>query len=392
MGTLGTRGIVVGTGISSEPLPLPAAQAVCMEAMAHLNASGQGQGCDLALLFSTGFGPGEVELLSRSVGQLTGASYTSGCTGGAVFTESGAIEGERGVALMVIRGLAVSGIMGRDLHRDPAGAAHVVAKGLAHNADPSRESLVLTFSHGRPPPRFLSTLSDELSPSAHLLGAAATTQNGRIFPQGETMSGGSARNCAAALRLGCTRIAWGVAQSTHPVSDALQITQAGHAVLQIDGRPAAEVLLDIAGPAAAKNLAHIRQELQLATRAVGPGQRTHCVTHRIVGIDPQMGVISLDRPMPPNTPIYICRRDPDRARQDLDALLRDMDNRAPRNPAFGLMLLGGPGGTADRLDPARIHEALPGTPLIGCRTGVTIGALEGRPYSLEHSAALALLA
>jgi hypothetical protein len=226
-----------------------------------------------------------------------------------------------------------------------------------------------------------------------VLGAVATTQNGRIFPEGQTMTGGSARNSAAAVRLGCTQMAWGVAQSTHPVSDAMEITRhAGNAVLEIGGRPAAKVLLEMAGPAAIKNLAHIRDEFQLATRATGPGQRTHCVTHRIVGIDPQMGAISLDRPLPVHTPIYICQRSQEHARQDLDALLRDMGNRAPRNPAFGLLLLGGPGGTADRLDPERIHKELPDTPLIGCRTGATIGALEGRPRTLNHSAVLALIA
>lgn len=166
----------------------------------------------------------------------------------------------------------------------------------------------------------------------------------------------------------------GLTQGCSQIGNTCAITAAdGNVILELDNRPAYDVLRDCFAVESLQDLRKLSSGLMVGLPISG-ADRPDYLVRNIVGVDPQAGGIAIGAMVEEGDAIFFCRRDMDSAGRDMDRMLGDLKRRCGNaTPRGGLwyscmarcqdQFVANPG------ELARIQAVFPDLPLVGMYCG-----------------------
>src|SRR2546428_492300 len=237
------------------------------------------------------------------------------------------------------------------------------------------------------------------APEQEAVGAAASgapEQRGTFQFYGRNV----ASRALAGLHLsGDLRRAIGITQGCQPLGPQARITAGdGNVILEVDGRPALEVLRSrLPGPLAdslGKLAGHLFVGLPPDPRQDGIHAGEYLVRH-LVAIDERRGALVVAATVRQEEPFFFVLREGHSAREDLKEMLPRVGRAAGgsarlrfyfNSSAAGTSLYGMPG-----IDTAYISSAFSDLPIIGFFGNAEIAPLRGQNRLFTHTGVLALI-
>lgn len=308
-------------GHATHPRWEMAASLVLAQLRAQMESPGHARNPSLGLLYVTDHYAAQAQdILSMLAAELPMVSDWAGTVGVGVAATNAEYFDEPALAVMLCA-------LPRDQYRVFSGLAPLPASFQAHAA--------LVHADGNTPDlgELVGELADRTA-TGYLFGGLAASRGPAV--QIARTSGASAthRN-EGVLRGGLSGVAFGeqvglvsrVTQGCQPVAPQRRITAArDNVVLQLDGRPALEVLLqdlaisldepEVAMPALRATLVGLTEaDSDLVGRAGNFG--ADVVVRHIIGLDPARQGVALADQVGEGMRLAFCRRDPQAARADL---------------------------------------------------------------------------
>jgi small ligand-binding sensory domain FIST len=385
-----------GVGLSLSPETGEAARAAARQALERAGS----EEADWALLFATHpHRPRYGEALTETR-RVLGTERVAGCGAWGVLAGSEEIEGRPAVAVLAVRSDRIhAGTVFAPIEAErPAAAAAEIAR---QAGPPSAGGLLMLLPDpfAARPDDILATL-ERLAPGLEAVGGACSGS-----PSAEGTFQFCGRNVATramtGLRLaGDLRRLVGVTQGCQPLGPACRVTRGeGNVIVELDGRPALEVLRGRLPEALRDTYPRLGAHLFLgwppdpALDEIPPGEY---LVRPLVGADPDRGALVAGAAVRAGQPLLLVLRDPQAARDDLKEMLGRLgpEARALR-PGFGLYfncagrgssLYGAPG-----IDTAYITGTLGDVPLIGFFGNAEIAPLRGRNRVFTYTGVLVLV-
>lgn len=327
--------IHAGVGFSNAFSAGPAARQAVARARDKL-------GCDApeaALVFATAaWGPGLPGLLEAVRNELADCTIFGASVAG-LFADGQGTADNPGVALALLAGLEVEGVLLEDLAADDPGAG---AEIIDHFTRPPGEAdlllLLLDLSQRSPTP-LLSGLARRLD-AGLLVGLAASALPGgdaRVWRDDQIASDA----IVGVVLRGGAATHWGVAQGCRALSEPHTVTRARDRwISSFDGRPALDLLREVAEraqlPASAESLRQLMVEIDGAPNRAGCNGGGNLLRN-IVGIDLRRNAILLPDPVQPGTRVRFALRDAVAARENLEGVVAQ---HAVAGCALGLYVCG----------------------------------------------------
>ncbi|MEM6490426.1 MAG: FIST N-terminal domain-containing protein [Pseudomonadota bacterium] len=168
---------------------------------------------------------------------------------------------------------------------------------------------------------------------------------------------------------GALEIATGLTQGCAPIGPMRPVTRSeGNVVIEIDGRPALEVLLEDGGAEIANDLRRLGGRIYLAKAVAGGAARDYLVRN-LLAVDPQHGWVAIGDMIEDGDHVAFAKRDRESAVDDMRAMLADLTRRAGKPPLGALYHSCAARGPnmfdAELREIDLIREAFPETPVIG---------------------------
>ncbi len=371
------------------------------EAAGQALASAGTPRADLALIFFTSDHAGHPRELVSSVIRAVGTDCVFGCSGGGVLTGEAEIEGNCGVAVLVIAGEEIVGrpFIFEPLRGNEENLGNSFGDFLAKTQDESSLMILLPDTYNGNPQPLLSAMSARAG--FHPVIGAGATENGAAGATFQLCGDRIASNTVAGAYLsGEFKVHIDITQGCQPISDPMTITKAeGNLIYEIDDRPAIEVFAKLLKGPLAEDL---RRALMVLFVGLPSNREENSVAsgkylvRNIVGLDAEKGILGVSEYVGAGESMVFAMRDGPRAREDLDQMLhRQIGRLNGRRPGFGMYfnccargnsLYGIPG-----IDSAYIRQALGDFPLIGMFGGYELAPLGRANHLFAYTGVLALL-
>jgi len=393
--------IAAGTGLATGADVERCAEKAAAQAMERLAATGA-RSADALLAFTSGDLGGAEPRVLRVLRSVCGTGTLAGCSGAGILTESGEIEGERGVAVLALSSDSLSaspffvrGLKGRDRE---------VGREIGQLVEPhlDRNALLVLFPDTLScnPEQLFSGIRD-VAGAVPIVGGGAASGSADTTSTFQFCGGESISNAVSGMILsGGIVCSVGVTQSCLPVGRPRRVTGAvGNAIKSLDGIPAVQALLEsLAGPGReiSEDLHRLAHHLFVAYPPA-PGldlRRGQYVVRNILGVDPDDGAIFVGQETAEGDMISFALRDPDGARDDLKAMLEE-NLLVAGQPDLGFYFnccARGRGlyGLGD-IDTAYIRNAFARLPLVGFFGYAEIASLRGRAHLHNYSGVMVLV-
>jgi small ligand-binding sensory domain FIST len=356
---------------------------------------------DLAIVFFTSehaARPGE--LCSSLIGAV-GSDCVVGCSGAGILTGEGEIEGGAGIAVLVV---AAEEIVARPFIFEPLrdneeniGASF--GDFLAKTSDENSLMILLPDTYNGNPQPLLAAMAKKAG--FHAVIGAGTTENGSAGATFQLCADKIGSNSIAGAYLsGEFDVHIDITQGCQPISQPMTITKAeGNLIHEIDDRPAIEVFAKLLKGPLAEDIRRALMVLFIglpASREENSVAAGKYLVRNIVGLDAEKGILGVADHVHKGQSMVFAMRDGQRAREDLDQMLRRQAERMRgKKPAFGLYfnccargnsLYGIPG-----IDSAYIRQALGDFPLIGMFGGYELAPLGRANHLFAYTGVLALI-
>lgn len=167
----------------------------------------------------------------------------------------------------------------------------------------------------------------------------------------------------------------GLSQGCQPIGKAHRVTEAvDNVVMQLDGRPALEVLKEEAGDIIARDLRRAQGYIHIALPTEGSDYGHDYQVRSLLAVDPKRGWLAVGERLVSGQRLLFVRRDSKAAQQDfarmLDGLVKRLEGRSPAAGLYVSCVARGANmfGEEDR-ESEMIREALGTFPLIGYSAG-----------------------
>ncbi|MEC8181139.1 MAG: FIST N-terminal domain-containing protein [Pseudomonadota bacterium] len=280
----------------------------------------------LGLLYTGVQFAGDLDAMVTQLKQQTGVGEWVAATGYGVISSEMECFGEVGATAMIVD-LAPAGYRlfsggataGADLKaaHGPWLAEAVMPLVLVH-ADPRREDA-------------MDAVEQLASDCGGFLVGGLTVGEGT--PHRADLGGASLSG--AAFSPAVVEMATGLSQGCTPLTEPRIATEVQQNILiEIDGRPALDVLMEDIGPELASDLSQCAGVI-FAARPV-PGSDTADYTVRnLVGIDPEQKLVAIGDLLEDGDPIMFCRRDSESAVVDMRRMAGDLKRRIGDKPVRG---------------------------------------------------------
>ncbi len=383
-----------GVGLSTDVQSAGAARAAARGALERSGAPS----ADWAVVFITSPHRPHFAAMLAEIQKTLGTDFVAGCSAWGVLTGTEEVEGRPAVAVLAVRSdrLTASTFLATLGEDEPGGVAREVARQVK---DPREGLLVLLPDPSAARPDHLLDEIGRAIPGCEAVGA---TSSGDPAVPGTFQFYG--RNVASKALTGLhlagdLRRSIGITQGCQPLGPPARITAgAGNVILELDGRPALEVLRSrLPGPLAGA-LDRLGGHLFVGLPP-DPGQDEilpgeYLVRH-LMGIDEGRGALVVGATVRAGEPLYIVLREGQAAREDLKEMLQRLGRAAGRTARFGFYfncaargssLYGMPG-----IDTAFISSVLGDLPIIGFFGNAEIAPLRGRNRLFTYTGVLALI-
>ncbi len=382
-----------GVGFSTAADPAAAADEAVSQALAQAGL----KVADAAICFISSSHAASYRLMLRTIAERAQTPQVAGCSAGGVIAAGREIEGGAAVSVLVVGGITAQRIFVPGLK----GRAEEAAAEVAAAARPAlgKTNLLCLFpdSYNLEPEPFLSALERAL-PGVVVVGGGAT-EDGR---SGETFAlcGDAVGSNAVSgmLLAGDFEITAAASLGCRLIGKPRRVTAARHNVLiELDGRPALEVLKETIGPLAA-DLRRTAAMVYLAMtfdRSAERLEHGQYLIRNMIGFDEAKGLIATVYKPQVGDLAGFALRDEEGARANLKLTLEQMEGNLRNPPAFGLYFDCVSRGRnlysiADH-DSAYINRYFSGLPVAGFFTGFEIGPLAAATRLLQYSGVLTLV-
>lgn len=389
--------IHAGVGQSSNRSTAQAAeQAVTLA----LNQAGIARADAVVVFFTTDHATHKEQLV-ETVARLSGTDKIVGSSGAGVLTGDNELEGQHGIAVLVIAGDQINTnpfifapLRERDLEVGGAIAQAAVAAG-------QQNSLMVLFpdTYNGQPQRLLHQIQSQAG-FVPVVGAGSS-ENGAAQATFQMCGDSLMTNAVAGTAMsGTFRARIDITQGCQPVTRPMVITRAeNNLIFEIDHRPALEVFGTVLKGPLAQDLRRALMFVFVGLPAsrhensVAPGQY---LVRNIVGLDPAKGVLGVAEEVYEGQQIVFTLRDGNRAREDLEQMLERQRQRLEgKKPAFGLYFNCCARGSSlygvSGIDSAYIRRALGDFPLIGMFGGYEIAPLGHANHLFAYTGVLVLI-
>jgi small ligand-binding sensory domain FIST len=388
--------IRAAVGRSSHPDPARAA----LEAVGRVRETLGDDRPDFCILFVTPEHVPGLSVLLGAVSQALGTPYVTGCTGSGILT--GGWESEDGPALGVLAIRSDTLRATPFLFHDEGDMGMTAGVRLGQRLQGSRGSddLLLVWPdpfHVRPD-RLLHSLDAVLGDVPVLGGASSGDGGNTVQFCGDQYREGS----VSGVRFGGEfRSVVGITQGCRPLGEPLRVTRAHeNLILEVDGRPALEVLRERAPEG-------LLDQLEWALNFVFVGllpdsdsgelRQGEYLIRNIVEADPDTGVLAVAAHVEEGQHVVFAHRDARGAEEDLRKMLQRV---SPENTGldyrFGLyfncLARGRSLYQREGIDAALLREALPDVPTLGFFCNAEIGPLNGVNQLFTYTGVLLLVA
>ncbi|MBI2892625.1 MAG: FIST C-terminal domain-containing protein [Deltaproteobacteria bacterium] len=363
----------------------PTGAAASQAATAAMRGCG-GPAADLVVVFATSEHFDDEHALVGPLVAATRARALVGCSASGVIAGTEEVEHESAIAVLAVSGIRASSF----IEADAATRAPEIGAALRAAADGADALLVLPDALSFKPHALLSPLAGA---TATVVGAASSG----VGPGPMTWQIGGGRvvgRAVAAARIEGVRVSVGVTHAARPIGPSFRITSGERNLLRrLGDQTAVDAFRSALPPALGQDVLRAASGMMVAVgECVG---RSGHVMRAIVGIDVASGAIALGSPVPDGSLVRFAVRDPEGARQDLSAMLKELAGElGGARAAFGLYfdctgrgegLHGLPG-----IDTAYIQGALGDFPLLGLFGGAEIGPTARGPDVHQLSGILTL--
>lgn len=384
-----------GVGFSTAADPAAAADEAVSQALAQAGL----WIADGAICFIGSSHAASYRLMLRTIAERAQTPQVAGCSASGVIAGGREIEGgAAAVSVLVVGGgitaqrIFVPGLKGR---------AEEAAAEVAAAARPAlgKTNLLCLFpdSYNLEPEPFLTALERDL-PGVVIVGGGAT-EDGR---SGETFAlcgdAVSSNAVSGMLLAGEFEITAAASFGCRLIGKPRRVTAARHNVLiELDGRPALEVLKETIGPLAddLRRTAAIVYLAMTFDRTAERLEHGQYLIRNMIGFDEAKGLIATVYKPQVGDLTSFALRDEEGARANLNLTLEQMERNLRNPPAFGLYFDCVSRGSnlysiADH-DSAYINRCFPGLPVAGFFTGFEIGPLAAATRLLQYSGVLTLV-
>lgn len=352
------------------------------------------------IAFVTGEHVDSLPSLLETLGGAVGTPYVVGCQAAGVLT--GGWEAEEGPALAVLA-VASDAIRATPFLFDDQGDQGMTAGvRLGQRMIGSRDTddLLLVWPdpfHVRPD-RLLQSLDAVLHGMTVVGGASSSQGLTRETKQfcGTECSGASVSGVRLA---GDFHRTVAVTQGCRPLGDPLRVTRSHeNLILEIDGRPALEVLREHAPPDLLRDM-RIALHFLFVGLLPDPGEPElrpgEYLVRNIIDADPDTGVLAVADRVEEGQHVVLVEREPGAARADLRRMLEGVSTKATgREYRFGLyfncLARGRTFYREPAVDATLLAEYLPGVPVLGFFCNAEIGPLRGSNHLFTYTGVLAL--
>jgi small ligand-binding sensory domain FIST len=383
-----------GVGLSTDAHSAGAARAAARQALERSGAPS----ADWAVVFITSAHRPHFAAMLAEIQKTLGTDFVAGCSAWGVLTGTEEVEGRPAVAVLAVRsdGLTASTFLATLGEEERSGAAGEVARQVK---DPRDGLLVLLPDASVARPDHLLHEIGRALPGCDAVGAASSGDpavTGTFQFYGRNVA---SKALAGLYLAGDLRRSIGITQGCQPLGPPARITAGdGNVILELDGRPALEVLRSrLPGPLAG-SLDRLGGHLFVGLppdplqEEILPGE--YLVRH-LLGIDEGRGALVVAATVRAGEPLYVVLREAQAARQDLKEMLKRLGSSARHAARFGFYfncaargssLYGMPG-----IDTAFISSALGDLPIIGFFGNAEIAPLRGRNRVFTYTGVLALI-
>lgn len=299
-----------------------------VEALASGLAAGSGR---LGVLYTgESFAPHMGEMLSV-LRERTGVVDWLAATGYGVIAAGEEHFGEPGATAMLLD-------LPADGYRLFSGGADAGAKLAANHADWIAEATMpLAITHVDPRHRDAMTAVTAFArdTGGFLIGGLTAAAGDTPHQSGGASSSGGACISGAALSPLAVEVATALSQGCTPLGKPHRVTRSqGNILIELDGRPALDVMVEEIGPELASDLRRIGGIIFAALPVPGSDTADYTVRN-LVGLDPEHKAVAIAENVPEGDPVLFCRRDSDSAVEDMRRMAEDLKRRVGDKPIRG---------------------------------------------------------
>jgi small ligand-binding sensory domain FIST len=356
---------------------------------------------DLALMFFTSDHAAHPRELADSLIQTVGTDCVFGCSGAGILTGEGEIEGSSGVGVLAVSGEEIVGrpFVFEPLRGNEANLGASFGDFLTKTKDENSLMILLPDTYNGNPQPLLGAMAEKAG--FHPVIGAGATESGAAGATFQLCADKVASNTLAGAYLsGEFELHVDITQGCQPITAPMTITKAeGNLIHEIDHQPAVEVFAKLLKGPLAEDLRRALMVLFVGLPS-NPDENSvdagNYLVRNIVGLDGEKGVLGVSEYVREGERMIFAMRDGQRAREDLDQMLRRQTERlSGRTPVFGLYfnccargnsLYGIPG-----IDSAYIRQALGDFPLLGMFGGYELAPLGRANHLFAYTGVLALI-
>jgi len=385
-------------GISTERDSTRAALDAARQAIEGL----EGGRPDWCVAFMTSEHRENLGTLLDTISSATGTPYVAGCSASGVMGCGRELEQGPALSLLVVQSdqLRATPFLFHDEGDQGMTAGIRLGQRLLNSRNSDDMLLVWPDPFHIRPDRLLQSIDAVLDKVMVVGGVASASSSGD--PTFQFCGTETGSRSISGIRLGGRfRHAIGITQGCRSLGEPVRVTRAhDNMILEVDGRPALEVLRQQAPPELMDNLDYAFNFLfvgLLADPQEGSAGRGEYMARNIVDADPDTGVLAISESVEEGQKVLFAHREPDSAREDLKRLLHEV---SPRHTGlsykFGFYFncLARGSSLYDELgtDSRMLNEALPDLPLIGFFSNAEIGPLHGINQLFTYTGILLLIA
>jgi small ligand-binding sensory domain FIST len=184
--------------------------------------------------------------------------------------------------------------------------------------------------HGDPSnprsPEIIDALAESV-PNAFFVGGLTSSNSQNLQVSDSVTSGG----VSGALFSSRVPLVTGHTQGCSPIADSHEVTRCERNIaIELDGRPALDVLREDVGEIIAKDLQRMAGYI-FAALPISASDTGDYLVRNIVGVDEEQKLVGIGDVLTEGMELMICRRDGSSARQDMQRMLDDISQRATGN-------------------------------------------------------------
>jgi small ligand-binding sensory domain FIST len=351
---------------------------------------------DWCVVFATDEHVAFLESMRESLTEALGTPYIVGCSVAGVLACGKEFEQGPALGLLAVHSdqLRATPFLFRDTGDHGLTAATRLGQRMSGSRDSGDLLVVWPDPYHVRPDRLLTGL-DAILPGLPVVGGAASA---RVNGATVQFCGTEAADAGiSGLRLaGDFRHTVAVTHGCAPLTQPLRATRVHeNLILELDGRPAFEVLREFAPSELMQDLSVAIQYLFVGLLPSGAAESDYLIRN-IVTVDPDTGVVAISDRVEDGQQLVFALRERDAARRDLEQTLERVcaDNAGERYRfglyfnclARGQSLYQEPG-----IDAAAIHNALPDVPILGFFCNAEIGPLKGENQLFTYTGVLVLV-